>query len=287
MVIAIVGLGLIGGSFAKDLRTNGLAEKLIGVDPNQHHCQKAEEMGLVDEIMDMASACWEADVVLLAIPVCAISRLLPDVLFMIQEAGVIIDMGSTKGEIARAIYQHPRRSRCVLAHPMAGTEYSGPEAAVSNLFHGKAAILCNIEESDTDAVQVAKRLFKSLFMRLIYMDADAHDVHAAYVSHISHISSFVLSLTVLEKEKIESNIFNLASGGFESTVRLAKSSPKMWRDVYEQNSQNIVDVLDSYIEKMKTFRDHIADGEFDKTYELMEEANQIKKILTPPQKIKH
>jgi len=287
MVIAIVGLGLIGGSLAKDLRANGLAERLIGVDQNQHHCQKAEEMGLVDEILDLAPACWEADAVLLAIPVCAISTLLPDVLLMIREDGVIIDMGSTKGEIAKAIVQHPRRSRCVLAHPMAGTEYSGPEAAVSNLFHGKAAILCNIEESDIDAVQVAKRLFKSLFMRLIYMDADAHDVHAAYVSHISHISSFVLSLTVLEKEKIESNIFNLASGGFESTVRLAKSSPKMWRDVYEQNSRNIVDVLDSYIEKMKTFRDLIADGEFDKTYELMEEANQIKKILTPPQKIKH
>ncbi len=285
MIITIVGLGLIGGSLAKDLRANGLAEKLIGVDQNKEHCRVAEEMGLVDEIMDLPSAAWESDAILLAIPVCAISSVLPDVLFMIRENGVVIDMGSTKGEIATCIKEHPRRSRCVLAHPMAGTEFSGPKAAVNNLFHNKAAILCDIEESDSDAVAVAQRLFKSLFMRLIYMDSDAHDIHAAYVSHISHISSFVLSLTVLEKEKIESNIFNLASGGFESTVRLAKSSPKMWRDVYEQNAKNIVDVLNSYIEKMQIFRDYIANGEYEKTYELMEEANQIRKILSPTEKV--
>jgi len=279
MVISIVGLGLIGGSLAKDLRSNGFAEKLIGVDRHPKHCQMAQELGLVDEIADIEDACWEADIVVLAVPVGAIAQLLPPMLYMIRPEGMIIDMGSTKAEIANVINQHPRRSRCVLAHPMAGTEYSGPQSAIDHLFHSKVAIICDSEQTDPEVLSTAIRLFKSLFMRIIHMNAEAHDMHAAYVSHISHITSFVLSLTVLEKEKIESNIFNMASGGFASTVRLAKSSPQMWRDVYQQNSQHILDVLDSYIEKMQMFREHIAKGEFDKTFELMEAANQIRKIL--------
>ena len=279
MVVTVIGMGLIGGSLALDLRANGFADRLIGVDQSEAHGGIAMELGLVDEVRTLEAACWESDIVLLAVPVAAITALFPQVLENISKHCVVIDLGSTKGEIAKVIEKHPRRGRAVLAHPMAGTEYSGPEAAVSNLFHGKAAIICDQGQSDPDALSLAQRLFKSLFMHLVYMEVAAHDVHAAYVSHISHISSFVLALTVLEKEKSEANIFNLASGGFASTVRLAKSSPRMWRDVYEQNAGNILDVLDNYLEKMQQFRDHIAAKNFDATYELMKEANAIRRIL--------
>ncbi|MEL6650918.1 MAG: prephenate dehydrogenase [Bacteroidota bacterium] len=279
MKITIIGLGLIGGSLALDLRANGFASQLIGVDNHEDHCQKALQLGLVDEVLPLELACHEAEIVILAIPVNAIIKTLPQVLANIADNSVVIDMGSTKSEIARSLEGAVLRRRTVLAHPMAGTEYSGPEAAVSNLFQHKAAILCDTDQSDDDAVLLAERLFKSLFMRLIYMESKDHDQHAAYVSHVSHISSFVLALTVLEKEKSDLNIFNLASGGFASTVRLAKSSPQMWRDVYEQNAGNLVDVLDSYLSKMQAFRDRIAEGDFDQTYAWMEEANAIGEIV--------
>lgn len=279
MVISIVGIGLIGGSLALDLQANGFATHLIGVDDNPDHCAIALKKGLVDEILSLEEACKQSDLVVLAVPVGAILDLFPKVLSLIPTRGVVVDMGSTKGEINARLADHPWRRRAVIAHPMAGTEYSGPEAAVPNLFHGKAAIICEAEQSEADAVQLVERLFKSLFMRVLHMKAAEHDVHAAYVSHISHISSFVLALTVLDKEKSEANIFNLASGGFESTVRLAKSSPTMWRDVYEQNANNIVDVLDIYLEKMTEFRDHIKEKDFDTAHELMGKANQIGHIL--------
>lgn len=280
MNISIVGLGLIGGSLALDLRANGFASGLTGVDAIPEHGKVALANGLVDEVLPLEEACKEADVVILAVPVNAVLRVIPKVLAVIKPDAVIIDMGSTKGEIAKRIVDIPGRNQVVIAHPMAGTEFSGPEAAVSNLFYQKAAIICNREESSPAAVALAERLFKSLFMRILYMSADEHDVHAAYVSHISHISSFVLALTVLEKEKSEANIFNLASGGFASTVRLAKSSPRMWADVYEQNTQNILDVLDNYIEKIGEFRDLISAGDFAETFRLMESANDIGRILT-------
>lgn len=289
MTIGIIGLGLIGGSLALDLRANGFASHLIGVDNKAEHCRIALEEELVDEITDLETASKRADILILAIPVNAILQLMPQVMDLIHPEAVVVDMGSTKGEIALRIADHPRRNRAVLAHPMAGTEYSGPKAAVPNLFQHKAAILCQTQRSDPDAVNLTERLFKSLFMRLSYMEAQDHDVHAAFVSHISHISSFVLALTVLEKEKSEANIFDLASGGFASTVRLAKSSPQMWRDVYEQNAGNLVEVLDSYLEKMQAFRDKILDRDFDQTFAWMEEANQIGHIvdrLSNPQNIK-
>ncbi len=279
MTITIVGIGLIGGSLALDLQANGFADRILGVDENPIHAEQAVSLGLVHEMVPLAVGCQQADLVVLAIPVNAILATIPQVLDLIQPQGVVVDMGSTKGEIARIIDSHPRRQRAVLAHPMAGTEYSGPKAAINHLFHNKAAILCNVRDSASEAVQLSERLFKSLFMRILYMDAIDHDVHAAYVSHISHLSSFVLALTVLEKEKSETNIFNLASGGFASTVRLAKSSPRMWNDIYQQNAANLLDVLDEYLEKMQIFRQHIASGRFEETYHLMETANQIKKIL--------
>lgn len=283
MDITIIGLGLIGGSLALDLRANGFANRLIGVDNNPQHADIALHEGLVDEVWSLEEACQMTDILVLAVPVNAIIQLLPTVLSLISSDTIVIDMGSTKAEIASLISTHAKREQVVMAHPMAGTEFSGPEAAISNLFQRKAAIICDRHLSSQHAIMVAEKLFKSLFMRIIYMDSSAHDIHAAYVSHISHISSYVLALTVLDKEKSEANIFNLASGGFASTVRLAKSSPRMWNDIYEQNSNNILDVLDIYIEKIQEFRNYIAEGKFDKTYQLMEEANKIGQILNTPQ----
>lgn len=279
MRICIVGIGLIGGSLAKDLRANGFASELIGVDNNKEHIEIALAEGLIDKAMSLEEACIEADIIVLAIPVNGIMKILSWILDKIGKDTLVIDMGSTKRIIADEVRGHENRSQLVLAHPMAGTEFSGPMAAVDNLFHGKAAIICDQEDSSRQASDTAVRLFKSLFMRVIYMDSASHDMHAAYVSHISHISSFVLALTVLEQERNATNIFNMASGGFESTVRLAKSSPRMWNDIYEQNSDNILDVLESYITKMQYFRDCIKSNTFDKTYNLMEEANAIKDIL--------
>lgn len=279
MLVSIIGLGLIGGSLAMDLRANGFASYIMGLDHNAGHQDKAMDLGLVDEICDLETICKNAELVVLAIPVNALVKQLPGVLDLIGKETVVTDMGSTKLKIIEAIAQHPMRGRYVPAHPMAGTEYSGPMAAINNLFQGKAAIICNKESCDGDALLMVERLFKSLFMRLLYMDAKDHDMHAAYVSHISHISSFALALTVLEKEKNETNIFNMAGGGFASTVRLAKSSPEMWRDVYEQNSEHLLDVIDSYIEKVLEFRDHIAQGNFEATFQMMQEANRIRKVL--------
>lgn len=279
MTVTIIGLGLIGGSLARDLRANGFADRLIGVEAHEAHAARAMELQLVDECFSLEAACYQSDLIVLAVPVKAVAHLLPQVLDTIGPQTVVTDMGSTKGEIARTIATHPNRPQVVLAHPMAGTEFSGPDAAVSNLFFQKAAIICDKEHSDARALAMVERLFKSLFMRLLYMNSEEHDLHTAYVSHVSHISSFVLALTVLEKEKSEANIFNLASGGFASTARLAKSSPRMWADVYQQNAHHLVDVLDSYLGKMQLFRDLIAAGKFEETYELMEEANEIRRIL--------
>lgn len=281
MTIAIIGLGLIGGSLGLDLYANGFAERRLGVDARVQHALQAKELGLVDEIVDLETACQEADLIILAVPVAAVIELLPEILDRIGPNQTVVDMGSTKAEIIRSVASHLNRTRFVAAHPMAGTEYSGPSAAIRNLFQENAAIICNREQSADDAIKTVEKLFKSLFMRVIFMEAEEHDVHAAYVSHISHISSFALALTVLEKEKSEANIFDLASGGFRSTVRLAKSSPQMWSDVYRQNKTNILDVLDLYVEKVQEFRSLIANQDHEGTFALMEKANNIGRILDP------
>ena len=220
MTITIIGLGLIGGSMALDLKARGFANKVIGVDNSPTHAAQALELGIVDEILPLPEAVRQADLVVLAVPVNAIISLVSTVLDNIDEHTVVTDMGSTKHDIVKAVAQHPYRDRFVPAHPMAGTEFSGPQAAIYGLFDEKVAIVCNREQSHTDAVKLVEKVFAILKMPLIYMDAREHDMHAAYVSHISHISSFVLAMTVLEKEKSVSTIFNLASGGFTSTVRL-------------------------------------------------------------------
>jgi prephenate dehydrogenase len=277
--VAILGMGLIGGSAALDLKARGFATEIIGVGRSAANIAKALELGLADRMTDKDSAISEADVVVLAVPVNILVDELKYVMDRIRPDAVVTDMGSTKFRMVEAVQQHAKRGRYVAAHPMAGTENSGPTAAFSGLFDGKVSIICDKEASDADAVDVVERLYRTLGMRILYMDARSHDLHAAYVSHVSHITSFVLGSTVLEKEKSEKAILAMAGGGFESTVRLAKSSPEMWTQIFEQNAENIGEVLDTYISKMTEVRDRIKQGDFEYLRQFMSDANAIKKIL--------
>jgi len=279
MKVSIIGLGLIGGSLALDLKANGFADEIFGVDSSSENQTKAKELNLVDEILDLNEAIKKSDLIILAIPVKAISEMLPKVLDKISFKQTVTDMGSTKYKILESVKEHEKRSRFVASHPMAGTENSGPSAALNNLFANKVAIICDQETSDKDACNLVIRMYKSLFMRLTFMDGHAHDMHAAYISHVSHISSFILANTVLQKEQDESKIFELASGGFESTVRLAKSSPQMWADIFEQNAENISAVLDTYLQLLQKFKEAVDNKDYDYMFAEMQKANDIKRIL--------
>ena len=276
--IAIVGVGLIGGSLGLQLNEKGLASKLIGVDSNRDHQKKALELGLVDEIMDLDIAIENADVLFLAIPVDATVKLLPQVLDKLTNQ-VLIDMGSTKSEMMAIASGHPKRGRYVATHPMWGTEYSGPQAAVHGAFENTAVIICNADESDKDALEWTKNMYKKIGMHLLEMDAIAHDLHAAYVSHISHITSFALANTVLEKEKEDDAIFELASAGFASTVRLAKSNPSMWVPIFMQNRENVLDVLNEHISQLRKFKSCLEKENYEYLQELIENANKIRRII--------
>jgi len=278
MILTVIGLGLIGGSAAIDLRKRGFTDHIIGVDNDRINANGALNIGFADEICTLEEGVSRAEMIVVAIPADAAIVVLPKILDLIDKQ-VVTDMCSTKGKIAEIIKYHKNRKQYVASHPMAGTEYSGPWAAMSGLFDGKSAILCDTEESDIKAVAKVKRLYETLNMRIIYMNSTNHDVHAAYISHISHISSFALALTVLEKERNEKHIFDLASGGFDSTVRLAKSSADMWVPIFNQNKDNIVTVLDTYIEKLQKFRSLIANDEGDKIRNLIKESNRIKGVL--------
>jgi len=276
--ISIVGVGLIGGSLALQLNEKGLASRLIGVDSNRDHQKKALELGLVDEIMDLDEAIDNSDVVILAIPVDALVKIMPSVLDKISNQ-VLIDMGSTKSELMSIAGNHAKRGRYVATHPMWGTEYSGPQAAVHGAFENTAVIICNANESDEDALEWTKNMYKKIGMHLLEMDAVAHDLHAAYVSHISHITSFALANTVLEKEKEDNAIFELASAGFASTVRLAKSNPSMWVPIFMQNRENVLDVLNEHISQLKKFKSCLEKENYEYLQELIENANKIRRII--------
>ncbi len=279
MVTAVIGVGLIGGSLAIELRTKGVSDHIIGVDSNGQHAVEALALGIVDDMMDLESAVMKADLVILTTPVKAAVILLPQILDKIRPDTVVMDMGSTKDEICKAVKHHPNRNQYVASHPIAGTENSGPKAALKNLFSHKIGILCDISQSNDKAVALAKSIYQALDMNLVYMDSDSHDMHVAYVSHISHISSFVLAITVLDIEKNTSTIFDLAGSGFASTVRLAKSSPAMWGPIFEQNAKYISQALGSYIEKLSEFKAHIDNNNGQAVQQLMEKANEIRKIL--------
>ena len=280
MTVTIIGLGLIGGSLALSLRQHGLAGRLIGVEQSPAHARRALELGLVDEMEpDLAAAVRRAVLVVVAVPMDAMLTVLPAVLDATGPRQVVIDVGSTKQALLAAVAGHPRRGRFVAVHPMAGTEYSGPDAAVPGLFDGKTVVLCDTQDSDADAVQQIESLFQALPMRLLYLDAAAHDLHTAYVSHISHITSFALALTVLEKEKEEQRIFDLAGGGFQSTVRLAKSAPATWVPIFRQNRLNVLDVLDEHLHQLQHLRELLAQENYAGLTERIQLANHIRKIL--------
>lgn len=280
MKVGIIGLGLIGGSMAVDLRRRGFADEVLGVESDPVNAAAAEKIGLADRIVSFGECVDEADLVVLAVPVGTAVKMLPQVLDRFAgQKKVVIDVCSTKEQLARAVKYHPERRRYVGTHPMAGTEYSGPWAAMPGLFDGHAGIICDAQESDPAAVRTVERLYETLNMRTIYMDSSSHDVHTAYVSHISHVTSFALALTVLDKEKDEKHIFDLASGGFSSTVRLAKSSPDMWTPILTQNRDNVLHVIDTYIDKMQAFRTAIEEGDEDAIRGLIEESNKIRRII--------
>ena len=278
MNVSIIGIGLIGGSMALALKEKGIAKKIIGVDADPVHQQKAMELGLVDEVANLDDAIANADLVIVAIPVNAAEAVLEKILLQVDKQ-VVIDVGSTKDAICAVANRSNNRKRFVATHPMWGTEYSGPEAAIRNAFEKKAVVICNKEESDEDAVELVEKIYRQLGMHLLYMDATAHDLHAAYISHISHITSFALANTVLEKEKEDDAIFELASGGFESTVRLAKSNAAMWVPIFMQNKENVLDVLNEHITQLRKFKSCLEKENYEYLGELIENANKIKRII--------
>ncbi|MBK8503070.1 MAG: prephenate dehydrogenase [Saprospiraceae bacterium] len=278
MIITIIGIGLIGGSLALSLKQNNYASWVLGVDQNPVHGERAVELGIVDEVVSFDEGIAKADVVIIAVPVNAIVQILPRVLDRVDRQ-IVIDVGSTKESIVNSVLRHAKRGRFVATHPMAGTEYSGPEAAISDLFTGKCTVLVDKENSDEDALSEIQRLYQSLSMNIVYHQSHEHDIHTAYISHISHISSFALALTVLEKEKNEKRIFELAGGGFSSTVRLAKSSPDTWVPIFEQNRDYVLDVLDEHINTISQFRTLLIKKDFESFYKLIQQANQIRRIV--------
>lgn len=283
MIVGIIGLGLIGGSMAIDLKRRGFASTILGVEADPVHAEAARKMGLADEIVPYEECIARSGLVVVAVPVGTAAKMVCDILDRFRQSGdrdkIVIDVCSTKEQLNQLTHYHPCREQYVSTHPMAGTEYSGPWAAMPNLFDGRACIIANPEESAPRAVRIVESLCDILNMRLIYMNAAAHDIHTAYVSHISHITSFALALTVLDKEKDEKHIFDLASGGFSSTVRLAKSNADMWVPILTQNRDNVLRVIDTYIEKMQAFREAIDAMDGDQVRNLIESANRIKKII--------
>lgn len=279
MVVTIIGVGLIGGSFALSLRDKGFAHRIIGVGRSPESLQKALDRKLVDEVLPLEEAVRQSDLIYIAIPVDATLSLMPKLMEMITGQQVVADAGSTKTALCALVDQLPHRGRFVATHPMWGTEYSGPEAAVHGAFAGRACVICEKEKSDADAVALMEKIYSALGMHMLYLGAAEHDIHTAYVSHISHITSFALANTVLEKEKEEDKIFELAGGGFESTVRLAKSSPDMWVPIFMQNKENVLDVLNEHISQLRKFKACLEKENYEFLYELIEQANSIRKII--------
>ncbi len=277
--VTIVGVGLISGSFSLALKDRGLVKNVIGVSRTAASAQKALELGLIDEVLPLEEAVKKSDLVYVAIPVDVTIPVMQQVLDLITDKQIVADAGSTKFALCKALASHPMRKRFVATHPMWGTEYSGPEAAVRDAFAGRACVICEKEKSDPDAVAVMEKLYTDIGMHLAYMDAENHDMHAAYVSHISHITSFALANTVLEKEREEDAIFELAGGGFESTVRLAKSNAAMWVPIFMQNRENVLDVLSEHISQLRKFKACLEKENVEYLHELIRQANKISRIL--------
>ena len=273
----IIGLGLIGGSFALELKKR-LQYTVVGIDKNPQHLQEALALGIISEAIDYPQIA-DADLVLVAVPVNRIAQVVHEVLDHVGENTLVMDVGSVKESICKEVAQHPRRSQFVAAHPMAGTEYSGPQAALYDLFDGKVMALCEVEKSNWNLLDRALDISKALNMRVKMMSPTDHDLHTAYVSHLSHVSSFMLGKTVLEIEKDEAQIFDLASTGFASTVRLAKSHPQMWTPIFLENKTNVLKALTEYIKNLENFKHLLETDQADAITQNIKEANYIRKIL--------
>lgn len=279
MKIGIIGTGLIGGSIALKLREKGIASFIYGIDNDQQHINEALALKIIDEGADLEQGVKNSDLIIIAIPVDAARKILPGVLDLVSDHQTVMDAGSTKAGIVGAVKDHPNRSRFVAFHPMWGTENSGPKSAIADSFSGKAGVICNKEESAEDALQTVEKIVKALDMHMIYMNAEDHDIHTAYISHISHITSYALANTVLEKEREEETIFQLASSGFSSTVRLAKSHPEMWVPIFKQNKENVLDVLNEHITQLRKFKSALEKENYEYLEELIANANRIRGIL--------
>ena len=278
MKLYVIGIGLIGGSMAMDLKKCYAAIEVIGVDTNEAHLDEALALGIIDKKGDIADI-NQADRVILSIPVKESLVMLPHLLDQLKEDALLWDVGSTKATLCKAVEEHSKRDQYLAAHPIAGTEFSGPQAAHLGLFDGKPQILCEAKKTRADLLSWAKTSFRQMGMYLRFMEADEHDKHMAYVSHLSHISSFMLGKTVLEQEEDEQNIFDLAGSGFESTVRLAKSSPNMWAPIFEQNKDNVLNILSSYIENLENFKRKLENDDIEDLHQQMKHTNQLTTIL--------
>jgi prephenate dehydrogenase len=276
--ISIIGVGLIGGSFALDLKDNIPGASVSGIDQNVTHLNEALNLGIIDIAGDLESV-RSADLVVLALPVNSAINVLIQVLDLIPAKAIVIDMGSTKKAICESVATHPNRANFLATHPIAGTEFSGPSAAVKGLFKNKTNIICELDRTSKVLSTKIIALFNKMGMRIRKMTAIDHDKHIAYVSHLSHISSFMLGKTVIDKEKNESDIFDMAGSGFESTVRLAKSSPAMWTPIFEQNKENVIETLTEYIHNLNQFKTYMENDNFDAVFSEMKNINYIKQIL--------
>lgn len=278
MNVFVIGIGLIGGSIAKDIKRIDPNAKIYGIDTNKAHLEEAMALDLID-IKSSYDELPLADMVIVSIPVDVLVAELPKILDAVDDDAVVFDAGSTKSLVCKAIEEHPKRRNFLACHPISGTEFSGPSAAIEGLFQGKTNIICEIEKTAFKLQEKALELFRQLGMRIRYMNPAAHDKHIAYVSHLSHISSFMLGKTVIEKEKNERDIFDMAGSGFESTVRLAKSSPAMWTPIFKQNKQNVVETLEEYIRNLEAFKQMLLEDNFEGIYKEMDNTNKIRKIL--------
>jgi prephenate dehydrogenase len=276
--VYIIGVGLIGGSLALDMKAKDKGIKVFGIDLNNSHLDEAIQLGLIDDKATYQDL-QNADLVVLSIPVDRAVAELPKILDAISDNTLIMDVGSTKSPVCKAVETHPRRRNFLATHPIAGTEFSGPKAAIHGLFQNKTNIICEVEKTAFKLQEQALQLFAHLGMRIRYMNPDAHDKHIAYVSHLSHISSFMLGKTVIEKEKNERDIFDMAGSGFASTVRLAKSSPDMWAPIFKQNKENVIETLEEYIQNLTQFKELMQRDDFETIHAEMTNTNHIKDIL--------
>ncbi|MDX1362792.1 prephenate dehydrogenase [Arenibacter latericius] len=278
MNVFIIGIGLIGGSFARDIKKVLPNSRIFGIDANPNHLEEALSLSIIDEKADY-SQLSQADLVIVSIPVDVMARELPLILDAVHDEAIVMDAGSTKSLICKTLENHDKRRNFLACHPIAGTEFSGPSAAIEGLYKGKTNIICEIEKTAFKLQERALDLFQQLGMRIRYMNPEAHDKHIAYVSHLSHISSFMLGKTVIDKERNERDIFDMAGSGFESTVRLAKSSPAMWTPIFKQNKENVIETLSEYIGNLETFKQMLEKDNYEGIYDEMNNTNKIKGIL--------